>query len=410
MLTEGEISRSILPIVTVTESHEIKAVSYCGTGFIIAPNTLVTSWSLVCENLIDEQKYAVLVKTDSGYTTHFLTDIEQHPDGLDLAIAKVDTGANHFLRVYDKEALPGDELITYGYSPSPGINNSKKIAPSSLSLRFLHGSITRAFYYSEPGFIRTYAYEIDIPMLFGFYGAPLILPNSNQVVGVIFGAIDISKAEELSRDRRVIMNMFDKEKPKITLGLAHHTDSLRSLLNMTTISGASITPERFDRNMDKEFGGTIVGLERSGAPLNMRESIDPGRVEYSEQSTITDKFDAIEGDYGKNKFTRASDKSKGVLDTILVTAYKFAAFSFKEIGKVLVGIIHIRKQFDRIQKFNRAREEKAKAAEMEKLYKILRRYEKRLNPEGLARLRTQRKIIEELQLEYPANKNQIPTF
>lgn len=408
MLTKDEISRSILPIVTVIESNEVKTVSYRGTGFIIAPNTLVTSWSLVAENLGDERKYAVLVKTDSGYTTHFLTDIEQHPDGLDLAVAKVNIGASHFLRVYGKEALPGDEVITYGYSLYPEVNNSKKIAPSLLSRRFLRGSITRVSYYNKPGFIKTYAYEVDIPMLYGFYGAPLILPNSNEVAGVIFGTIEISKAEELSRDERVMVNMFEKGKAKITLGLAHHTDSLRSLLNITTvISRASVMPERFDSNIDREYGGTIVGLERSRGPINMHNSIESGRVMRSEQDKITGGYDARVDDFEKTTFDRVSGKRKGVLDTILDTTYKFAIFFFKEIGKALISIIHIRRQFDRIEEHRRAKEEKAKAAAMERLYRILANYEKRLSPEGLARLKEQRKIIEELQLEYPPNKNQI---
>jgi hypothetical protein len=405
MLTEGEILRSILPIVTVTESYEMKTVSYCGTGFMIAPNTLVTCWSSVCNTHGDENKYAVLVKTGSGYSIHFLVDIEQHPDGLDLAVSKIDTGTSHYLRLYDKEILPGDTLVAYGYSPSLEQNMSGKISPSSFSLRFLHGSITRLFYYSKPGVVQAYTYEIDIPMIYGIYGAPLILPNTDEVVGIIFGAIDMPIAGGLARDEGVIGNISDKENQRITLGLAYHTDSLRSLLHMTTSRAESITPQRHDKNIDKEFGGTIVGLERSSVPSNTHESVEPGRIAHLEPDKTTDEFDAPLGEAKKLRFARASGKSKGMLDTILGATYKFAVFSLKEISKAFTGVVHVRKQFDRIHEAGRAREERAKAADIERLYRIVVIYEKRLNPEGLERLKTMRSIIEQLKLEYPDNKS-----
>jgi len=406
MFDVDKILRNVLPVV-VTESNTLRPVSFRGTGFLIAPNIFVTCWQCVRDTLHEKQRYAVMFKEGSGYSIHNLLNIEQHSEGLDLAIAQIDLAYDHGLRICTRKALPGDEVIAYGYSPGEGVFAGGQISISRLNPRLMHGHITRSFYYSCPGFARTYTYELNMLMPSGIYGAPVIRPATNEVVGVIFGVLDIPKARRPQGIDNGIRSSAAREKQMMTLGLAHHTDSLQNLQGMPTIGEQVIAAPDFDEDADKEFGGTIVGLRRASAASAIHKHSEfQGNIDVGSEDKIDGYYQPLAG----STFSRATGRGIRVIAGILVGLGKFAISSIGKVNRIPMGIIHLRKQFDRIPENIKAKEEKARAAEMERMYKRLRRYEARLNPESLARLKEQRRIIEELELLFPIDTNSISAY
>ena len=406
MFGVDNILRNVLPVV-IAESNTLRPVSFRGTGFLIAPNKFLTCWQCVRDTLHEKQRYAVMFKEGSGYSTHNLLNIEQHSKGLNLAIAQIDIAYSQGFRICAREALPGDEVIAYGYSPGEGVFAGGQISISRLNPRLMHGHITRSFYYSCPGFVRTYTYELNMPIPNGIYGAPVIKPATNEVVGVIFGVLDIPKAGRSQGTDNGIRSSAAREKQMMTLGLALHTDNLQNLQGMTTSREQVITTPGFDADADKEFGGTIVGLRRASAASAIHK-----HIEFQDNMDVEseDKTGGFYQPSTGSTFPRATSRGMRSFAGILAGLGELTISSIGKISRMPMGIIHLRKQFDRIPETIKAREEKAKAAEIERVYKRLRRYEAKLNPEYLARLKEQRRIIEELKLLFPTDTNSTSAY
>ena len=406
MLSVANMLRNVLPVV-VTESSTSQPFSFRGTGFLIGQNIFVTCWRCVRDTLHGKQRYAVIFKEGSGYSIHNLLNIEQHSEGLDLAIAQIDLSYGQGLRVCASEALPGDEVIAYGYSPGEGVFAGEQISTSLLNPRLMHGHITRSFHYSCPGFVQTYTYELDMPIPNGIYGAPVIKQATNEVVGVVFGVLDIPKAENPQGTGKGIRSGAARDKKMMTLGLAHHTDNLHTLRGIPTSSKHVIMETGFDVDADKEFGGTIVGLGRASGASDIHkhsEFQDNIDVEYE------DKTDIYDQPSNTSTFSRATSRGMKVLAGILVKLGKLIISSIGKVSRIPAGILHLHKQFDRISETIKAREEKAKAAEIERMYKRIRRYEAQLKPEYLARLNEQRRIIKELELLFPTDTDSTSAY
>ncbi len=405
MFGVDSILRNILPVV-IAESNTSKPVSFRGTGFLVAPNIFITCWQCVGDTLHEKQRYAVMLKEGSGYSIHNLLNIERHNEGLDLAIAQVDL-AYEGLRISAREALSGEEVIAYGYSPGEGVFAEGQISISRLNPRLIHGHITRSFYYSHPGFVQTYTYELNMPMPNGIYGAPVIKPATNEVVGVIFGVLDIPKAGCPRGNYSGIRSSAAREDQMMTLGLAHHTDNLKNLQGMPTSGEQVIKAPYFDVDADKEFGGTIVGLRRASNTSAIHNHVG---VQSNINLGSADKIDGFYQPSTGSTFSRATNRSTKVFVGILEGLGKLTISSIGKVSRIPMGIIHLRKQFGRIPETIKAREEKVKAAEIERMYKRLRRYEARLNPEYLARLKEQRRIVEELELLFPSDTNSTSAY
>lgn len=405
MFGVDSILRNVLPVV-IAESNTSKPVSFRGTGFLVAPNIFITCWQCVGDTLHEKQRYAVMLKEGSGYSIHNLLNIERHSEGLDLAIAQIDLACEG-LRISAREALPGEEVIVYGYSPGEGVFAEGQISISRLNPRLIHGHITRLFYYSHPGFVQTYTYELNMSVPNGIYGAPVMKPATNEVVGVIFGVLDIPKAGRPQGIDNGIRSTAAKEKQMMTLGLAHHTDNLQNFQGIQTRVEQVTKRTDFDKGADKEFGGTIIGLRRASATSAIYKHIEsPGNIDVGSEDRIDGFYQSSAG----STFSRATGRGISVCAGILEELGKLTISSIGKVSRIPMGIIHLRKQFDRIPETIKAREEKAKAAEIERVYKRLRRYEARLNPECLARLKEQRRIVGELELLFPIDTNSPSTY
>ncbi len=398
--------KNVLPIVII-ESNTLRPVSFRGTGFLIAPNVLITCWQCVREALQEKQQYAVMFKDGSGYSIHSLLDIKQHSEGLDLAVAHVDFVYDQGLHIGVIEALPGDEVMVYGYSPGEGEFIGEQISTSQLNPRLMHGYITRSFDYDCPGFVRTYSYELNMPMPNGIYGAPVIRPATNEVIGVIFGILDIPRAGHPKGIENVIRSRGAREKQMLTLGLAHHTANLQEFQGTITNGEQAVMPSAINTDADREFGGTIMGLGRASTASAIHEHTGfQDNIDFGNEGKVDGYYQPSKG----STFSRDTGRGKKVFTGVLAGLGEFTIFFIRKIKAIPIGIRYLRRQFGRIPETIKAREEKAKAAEIERMYRRLRRYEARLNPESLARLKEQRRIIEEFKLLFPTDTNSTSAY
>ena len=86
-----KIGADIFPLFIVRKTTPVEIVSFQGTGFLIAPNVLVTCWHNVNSRLEEDQSYALAVEGGAvgQYTVATLSNVSQDENGSDLATANV---------------------------------------------------------------------------------------------------------------------------------------------------------------------------------------------------------------------------------------------------------------------------------------------------------------------------------
>ncbi|MEA3254109.1 MAG: serine protease, partial [Chloroflexota bacterium] len=234
MLEGAHTGNDILPIFITTKPDTVDPARFRGMGFLIAPNILITCWHCICDPLEKGQQYAAVVKEGESYTTHILLNAEQHPLGLDIALAQVDLAPELGLTLGIRELSPGDSIFTYGY-PLPGSPPTGDARPKSpLTVRFLRGYVTRSLYHNQAGFVRTPCYELDLPTTYGLCGAPIIKSRTREVAGVIFGSLELPQIILSPEPGSSVKNKQIGTGQAISFGLAHYTDSLWSLRGTVT--------------------------------------------------------------------------------------------------------------------------------------------------------------------------------
>ena len=337
MSSHIQLEKDVFPIFVVRKSDTVMPVLFCGTGFLIAPHVLITCWHCISQTLASGQLYAALVKETEGYTTHFLLNMQQHSQDLDLAIAQVDIAPEFGLSLSMQELLPGDDVITYGYPPVDKVLAGNEDTKLWLNARFLRGYITRSFYYDHADFARTHSYELDMPLTENLCGAPIIKRGTKEVAGVIFGNLSMPGEKYSPKVEHKTKKRQPRNEQSISFGLAHHTDSLWSLQGMASNGQPLGEFLRISSKPDKIYDERITGLPR--------------------QATTTS-----------------------------VTA----------IGK-LSRIASLYRQVKQAPSAFISRHNKPRAViEMEKLRQKLEKYEAQLTPKQLELWRRQRRIVEEL--------------
>jgi hypothetical protein len=226
----------ILPIVVASGSREnLQVVSFEGTGFVMSAGVLVTCWHCVAAQLPTGTRYAAVLSSPSlsQYRAALLSEITQHPLGIDLAVARIDHRPTSLLRLSGSPLNMGADVTSQGY---PFSNFERKPDGSRtlmLNSRYLQGYVTRSFLDADRGFGPTEAYELDMPTPEGLSGAPLIKMGSLDVVGVIYGTSEVSQIKHFER-----IDDRGQREPEVvrvvTFGLAHNTSSLHSLKGPAT--------------------------------------------------------------------------------------------------------------------------------------------------------------------------------
>jgi hypothetical protein len=360
------LGSDVLPIFVVTEPGTLTRALFQGTGFLIAQDILITCWHCVSQALEDGQRYAAVVKEGDGHTVHVLRNMEQHPLGLDLAIARVDLVPKVGLTLTATGLLPGDDIVTYGYPPTDEPLMEDEHAKVQLNARLLRGYVTRLCYYNQPGFVRTPSYELDIPAPHGLSGAPIIKLKTKEVAGVFFASLDVSTGEQFPAVAGHEGDQQAEIDRAVSFGLAHYTGSVWSLRGMIT-QGIPL----------REF-------------LELRSEVDTkiaAGVDISEQ-LVTEPAEELPSVHKRPNAQR------------LVSGFSAEAL------RISADIASLGRRGKHAPAAGTPRYEKTGAAtEMEELQRRLERYEARLAPEFLERLREERRIVEELRSMYPGKRS-----
>jgi hypothetical protein len=229
-----DLQSQVVPILTVHGSRdELLIDSVEGTGFFAAPRVFVTCWHCVARPL----GYVAMVRIPDSerYSTWPLLDITRHPNGCDLAIARVAlTHTQAFaLSLAGSQVLAGTEVWSYGYPFStlvPGMDGENALDWGG---RYLQGYITQAFRHEHRGYGMTMAYELDMPTPAGLSGSPLLRRNSREIIGVVYGTNDVALIEQFSEvDQEG--NRTAEIQRIVSFGLAHHTANLQTLSGPAT--------------------------------------------------------------------------------------------------------------------------------------------------------------------------------
>jgi len=373
MLAGAQIGNDILPIFITTKPDTVDPARFRGMGFLMAPNILITCWHCICDPLEKGQQYAAVVKEGARYTTHPLLNTEQHPLGLDIALAQVDLAPEPGLTLGIRELSPGDSIFTYGY-PLPGRPPTGDARPKSpLNVRFLRGYVTRSLYYSQAGFVRTPCYELDLPATYGLCGAPIIKSRTREVAGVIFGSLDAPQLNLSPEPGPSVKNKQAGTGQAISFGLAHYTDSLWGLRGMGT---QDKPPREF-----LELAGSMErpNKERMERPIDLWPlpakpgETTPGAHSRSDEGILDlESLDTLPEEKPSSIWTEAVSMGKQARDA-----------SASILSKI-------------------SRSDKARAeADTERMQRKLADYEAKLTPEQSEMLREARRILEELRAMYP---------
>lgn len=221
----------ILPIVSVAGTEGVDCTGAFGTGFLIAPNLLITCWHCVRKQLPDGQRYAVPLQNDGSdeWRAYLLFDIERDRNDADLATAKIDLLPRLRFSLATKELGQGEDVWSFGY-PLP---SWRETGPGQQQLvlprRLLKGYVMRSFLYQHPAFGGVASYELDMPTPQGLSGGPLVRVDSKDVHGVVFGSHDVETIEELASVDPTTGHRTPEVQRKTSFGLALHTSILCEL-------------------------------------------------------------------------------------------------------------------------------------------------------------------------------------
>jgi hypothetical protein len=224
------LDRDIVPLLRLRHGRTDGVPS--GTGFIIAPNVLMTCWHCV-RDLKSHESIVALERDGDRFVPHELTNLEMAREATDLALASVDLvprldladGTPPGLWLSHDPAHLGADVFAYGY-PLPEWISVEGGSALLISPRYLRGYVTRTFRFDRsPAFAPIPAYELDMPAPAGLSGAPLVRGMRN-VVGVVFGTNDVGTVESLGR----IEPETGKREPEVhrvvSFALAHVTATL----------------------------------------------------------------------------------------------------------------------------------------------------------------------------------------
>ncbi len=230
------VERNIVPIFAIEKTHPGKLISFQGTGFILAPNLLITCWHCVSSLLADNQQYAAIIPTKpEGYSALHLNELEQGFNGIDVAVASIATEPTLGLTLAKADVPWGTHVWTYGYP----FTTAKEVADTGkrfmLDGRYLEGYVTQAFHYEHHKYGQVSSYELSMPIPAGLSGAPLIRLGSKEVIGLIYGNNDVATIEQFAE----VDSQTGKREPEVqrimSFGLAHHFDTLKNLRSATNL-------------------------------------------------------------------------------------------------------------------------------------------------------------------------------
>jgi hypothetical protein len=240
-LPGDDLLYDILAIVTHSRAAggvNIETVE--GTGFLVAPSTLVTCWHCLEGNPPPGSTYAVTRKTPLSPAGQFvmrgtdISGISRCRDKRDLATAQAGYSPSLGFKLASQPLRLGEEAWTFGYSLPDVHLQSDGSKFITLHPRLLRGHMTRALAYPHPFYGDTLSYELSFSIPSGLSGAPLFRGGTFEVVGVVYGNNDTAAVEEVASVDPVTKERRPEILRIVSFGLAHHLSSLRALRGIAT--------------------------------------------------------------------------------------------------------------------------------------------------------------------------------
>ncbi len=226
----------IVPLFVVENSPQgYRPVSFLGTGFIPTKGVLVTCWHVVRDPVAAGREVAAVIEIDAKrYVVRLLSDVQQDPEGFDLATARVPLEPRLDWRLFSPDSSSGIDVFSYGYPLTIGRRVEGGRLQFDLQSRYIEGYVTRPFIHQPPSFPPTPSYELDMLAPAGLSGAPLIFRGSMQLMGVVYGAADSYSIAEESRADPDTGEVVPEVRRIISFGLATFSTILGGLRGAAT--------------------------------------------------------------------------------------------------------------------------------------------------------------------------------
>lgn len=229
-------TRDILPIFVVAQDRPIGVSAFCGTGFLVSDELLVTCWHCVAAALPAGHRFAAayLDPATNRYRAVYLDDVAEDSNRADLATARLPLKREFCLELGTGDHSYGSDVWSFGYPLTEAQRTDGQLANFTLHGRYLQGYVMRSFFYNHPSRGRIASYELDMPTPAGLSGAPLVRLGSRAVVGVVYGTHDVSTIEERASVNPETGERSPEVHRVVSFGLAHFTQSLLSVTGPAT--------------------------------------------------------------------------------------------------------------------------------------------------------------------------------
>ena len=226
------VDLTILPIFAKLQP-KTELLSFEGTGCLVANGLLLTCWHCVASDPGPDQVYMVLINEHDVFKTRELTDISQSGNS-DLATARVDLSPSFRPALSSRSPSYGVEVWTFGYPFTTGEAAEGYELMFELQQRHLRGYVTRPFIFRHRTYGEVPSYELDMFVPSGLSGAPLLLRQSDELVGVVYGSHDVAKIEESATVDPDSGERTPEVQRIVSFGLAHQLKTLRSVSGTAT--------------------------------------------------------------------------------------------------------------------------------------------------------------------------------
>ena len=226
------LAHLVYPLFSLPSAAEME---FLGTSFVAAPGILVTCWHCVESAVKAGSRICVMsvARTEPAFVV--LRDIAQDANGADLATASVNViPVGPMPRLSSPIVTPTD-VCTWGY-PLTRFERKTPDDPGTYRLepRYLQGYVTRYFVHDAGRFGRARSYEMDMPAPAGLSGAPLVRVGSDEVVGVIYGTLDVARSEEAATVDPETGVRTPEVQRIVSFALAYHTLALAAVRGAAT--------------------------------------------------------------------------------------------------------------------------------------------------------------------------------
>lgn len=229
-----DVTTDIFPIFTVEIDLETKIftpIEFCGTGFTIAPELILTCWHCVRVEQPPNRDYAAVFRVgEDDWNARKLTEVSQDVSGRDLAAARVEGLVPQLgLTISATAAASGTDVWTYGYPMTERRARPEGGIQFYLTGRWLEGYITRVFAFDQPEFGRSTSYELDMAAPSGLSGAPIVRRPGRDVFGVVYAETEAATIEAFTSVDPETGDRRPEVQRVISFAVAHDTGSLTQL-------------------------------------------------------------------------------------------------------------------------------------------------------------------------------------